>query len=144
MARREVYSDPDTGRFISKADAMQAENAIRRVFDGGLQSEDLLHFGVPENPEPGSGPNYVLDDSSRWGGRMYADDAPLDLFWLNQESFPAGYDGFKVVYHVKDNPDYPRPYASSEWFDDTQWPPDLQMIDAEGVTGIAQILFRKS
>lgn len=143
MARREVYSDPDTGRFISKVDAMASENAIRRVFDGGLQSEDILHYGVPESPLDTGGPNYVLDDSSKWGGRLYAQDAPLDLFWLHQEEFPGGYNAFKVTYHMADNPDYPRKYASSEWFSSDQWPPTMDMIDTEGATGIAHILLRK-
>lgn len=120
------------------------EGILRSVYDGGLIEQQVLDYGVVRDVVAGeTGGNWEQVDS-KWGTRWYADEQPLDTFWLSQSDFPADYNAFRVTYFVPDNPDYPRKYASSEWFDSSQWPPDLDLLEGVDATGIAHIVFRRS
>lgn len=144
MPQRATFRDPVTGRFVSEAAAGQLENAVRSVYeDGELVSEQVLRFGQVEDESVGTVQNWQ-EEESKWGQRWFADDEPLDLYGLRQTEFPEDFDSYRVTYHVADNPDYPRKYASTDWFMPDQWPPDLGALRNVAATGIAQIVFRRS
>lgn len=143
MPRRVVFSDPSTGRFVSSADALELDNAIRRVYDAGqLIEEQLLSGGtLVEDLTPSSEANWS-PTPSRWGMSWTADDEPLNLSALQDAEFPADAVSFRVIYNIVDNPDYPRGFASSETLRPQQWPPSLDLVDGVAVTGIARVYFK--
>lgn len=143
MARRTVFTDLSTGRFVSAADAGELESVLRSVYDGGLVEQQRLTFGRVESVDAelaGSLPDLT---ESRWGARMFDPDGPLDLSALAESEMPDGFDAFRVTYNIPNNPDYPRPFASSEWLSADQWPPSLDLLQDVGPTGIAHIVFRR-
>lgn len=142
MPRRTTFTDSLTGRFISAADAGEMEGVIRSVYDGGLIERQIMDFGeIREDLTPEADANWI-EDESKWGSRWHANDNPLSLSALQGAGFPEEFDSYRVTYFVQNNPDYPRKFASTEWFTDTQWPPDLSLLEGVSVTGIASIFFR--
>lgn len=142
MARRVVYTNPLTGKFISAAEAFELEGILRSVYDGGLVERQILDFGATrEDLTQSAEPNWIQEDS-RWGQRWSAGDDPLSLSALGGADFPSEFDSFRVTFNVADNPDYPRKFGSSEWMTPEMWPPSLDLLEGVAVTGIAQIVFR--
>lgn len=143
MPRRVVFSDPSTGRFVSSQDAFDLPNALRRVYeDGAIVEEQLLNFGhLAEDLVQTDSPNWS-EKGSQWGMSWYNDDEPLSLSALQDAEFPEGATGFRVIYNIQDNPDYPRGFASSETLTPRQWPPALDLVEGVAVTGIARVYFR--
>jgi hypothetical protein len=143
VPRRTTYANPETGRFVSGADIGSFENIIRSVYDNGLVERQVLTFGQVSEIITG-GPGIPDIEPSKWGARIHdEEDNPLDINLLNNMGIPDGYDQFRVTYFVKDNPDYPRKYASDEWLGADQWPPELDVLDNAQATGIAHIVFRR-
>lgn len=143
MARRVVFTDPETGQFVSAETAMGLDLAIRTVFqDGDVAERQILSFGsVQEDTTPYNDPNWE-QIGSKWGTAWDAGDAGLDMSALNSAQFPDGFDSFRIQYQIQQNPDYPSGYASSDWFTSDQWPPSLDALDRPGVIGIARVYFR--
>lgn len=144
MARRQFFQNPATGRFVSESVANTLENAIRSVYDGGLVEQQVLVFGRPQEVVVGDLGGNWTEQSTQRGMSWHADDEPLDPYWLRQEPFPDGFDEFKIIVFVPDNPDYPRKYASSDPLTSGQWPPDMDVLEHLNPTGIARIIFRRS
>lgn len=144
MPRRTVYRDPSSGRFISESAANALEAAVRIVYDEGtVAQEQVLSFGMVEEEVEGDIFNWNAVDH-QYSQSWTADDEPLDLYGLSQTEFPEGFDSFKVVYFVPNNPDYPREHASSSELLPDQWPPSLDLLRGHQPTGIARIYFRRS
>lgn len=142
MPQRVRFTNPLTGRFVSEETANELESALRSVYENGeLVSQQALSFGQVQDELVGELQNWY-EKGSHWGVRWYADEEPLNLYGLRQTEFPDEFDAFRVTYHVADNPDYPRKYASAEWMGADQWPPDLNALRGVVATGIAQIVFR--
>lgn len=144
MARRVVWSDPVTGRFLSAADAAETE-ALRTVYDGGAVVEQgLYRYGVEaESTVTDDVENWAMT-VSKWGATWQTDDAFMNMGALGASQFPAGFDSYRVRFTVAGNPDYPAGFASSDWQTAGEWPPDLSLGEGIGVTGIAMIHFRKT
>lgn len=144
VPRRVVFTDPNSGRFVSAKQAGELDQVLRSVYDGGLVEQQLLQFGtVAEDLTQGAEANWEQQDS-QWGSRWYANEDSLSLSALQDQPFPEGFDSFRVTYQVPNNPDYPRPFANATWLGPDQWPPDLSLLEGQNPTGIAQIVFRNA
>lgn len=144
MPQRIVFTNPDTGRFVSSEDAFDLPNALRRVYDGGrLVEEQILSFGsLVEDLTQGSEPNWKTV-GNRWGEGWAAEEGNINFSALQDAEPPSEATGYRVVYNVLDNPDYPRGFATSETLDIEHWPPRMDLVDNVAVTGIARVYFRR-
>lgn len=143
MPRRTTFFDPSSGRIVSPRDVGALEVArVVQTEDGQRVLDAVLSHGSITDIVSGDIERYE-PDSSRWGMRWFNEDQPLDLFSLSQTDFPEGMTGFRVTYHIKDNPDYPRKYATDEWLGPDQWPPQVYDFGNAETTGVAHIVFRR-
>lgn len=144
MARRVVYTNPLTGRFISAEDA-QFGQVLRRVYqDGAVTEEQILTDGrIADDLSASNDPNWSHEET-KWGATWTTEDPMFDLSALQDAAFPDDADAFRVRFTVAANSEYPQGFASSDWFQPENWPPSLSMGEGKCVTGIAMIHFRRS
>jgi hypothetical protein len=142
MARRVVFSDPETGRFVSAADAGDLDQYLRRVYVDNVLSESVLYQdGIPQIDFLAPAEENWREEETQWGVTFRNDENDLSLGALQTAEPPEGATAFRVRYNVALNPDYPQGYASGAWMGMEQWPPSLEALENVSPTGIAMIHF---
>lgn len=143
MFPREIFRDPTTGRFISRA-AAEEMGEVRRITAGpsGFVEQP---YSFDEEPEEYVDP-YQLTDS-KWGGRINDEGSPaLDLDRLGSTPFPSDMDQFRVTfagvqkYVDGRNQDG---YMRSSWYDASEWPPSEEWLADHNAEGVSHIVFRR-
>lgn len=143
MFPREIFRDPETGRFISRETAEELGVVRRLTIGPGGPVEVPFNFEEPpyEPPTP-----YDLEDS-KWGGRII-DHGSIELDWdrLGNTAFPWNMDQFRVTFsgvqkYVNGRNEFG--FMSSSWYESSEWPPAEEWLSDHNAAGISHIVFRK-
>lgn len=148
MPDREIYRDPNTGRFASKANVGFFQRLVHEIYTatGGKEVTEYTVTDYERETQQETvshEQNWEVRDS-RWGLAWVAYEGEMmDFDALQDAEFPWGMDEWRIRYVIAPgDPRYSRGYATSGPMGPMDWPPAMNVLQGVRPIGIAMIQFR--